>query len=154
MPKKPIKPTHPGMPAAPAMPTTMPILDSKDYVIKILSERAQLLEKNIQTLAMEIGRLNMLKNGGSCGLPAQDQEKVDEAQKSNKVIDFSAKRKADTNAKQAQKLLAPPETEKKPEAEMEEVEKKPEAPERTDTASMLAREKSDADGNIKDPKDE
>jgi len=116
-----------------------PPIDSRDYVIKILSERCQLFEKNIRTLATEIARLNMLKNGSPKTEAGADALKKEKKPAAEKVIDINTKKKPDTNAKQAQKLLTAP---KKPLVKSSESNK----PAPADAA--------DADGNVKDPKDE
>ncbi len=121
----------------------VPPIDSRDYVIKILSERCQLFEKNIRILAGEIARLNQLKNGES------EKEKKEKKEDSGTVvIDINKNRDRKTNAAKAQKLLAAPE-EKKPvhaddNVKENAVEEKPEKP---------AEEKKvrEADGNVKEP---
>ncbi len=122
----------------------VPPMDSKDYTIKILSERCQLFEKNIRTLAGEIARLNQLKNGNL----EKQLIKEDKKDSGEVVIDINKNKDQKTNAVKAQKLLAAPEEKKPVRADEDEkenvVEEKPEKP---------AEEKKvrEADGNVKEP---
>jgi hypothetical protein len=120
-------------------PPMTPPIDSKDYVIKILSERCQLFEKNIRTLATEIARLNQLKNG-ELSADKAEQAKTDEKKKPSVVVDINKnkdKKKAASNDAKAQKLLMKPKKDKKPDFKEPEKVKLPTKPE--------------ADGNVKDP---
>ncbi len=128
----------------------LPPVDSRDYVIKILSERAQLLENNVKTLATEIARLNMLKNGDP-GRGAKVNNSPDK-KRDAAVIDIKSRQKMPAgNLREGQKILAAPDVP----AKKEELEPAPEEIEKPATENTAdPKETEEADGNVKDPKDE